>query len=255
MIEIKKRAAVLIVVALAGLVMVKVSYDKMSLRLNEPVETRKIVVANGEIAMYDVIELNDLHMADIPKETDTDGYITDMADVLGKVAKFNMGKGNWFHEDSILSATEMKSIAFVTINTSYAKTGGASAGDRVDVYRVDTDDTWVEGRGSVLVASDVEVVRITDRDGRGIGRSSGVSALAGSTGGKTEVVRLGVKPEQVKYLVPASSEVENSYVLVVRSINTEDYKGGNLVNESTEEIEEEQAEGDHGTEEELGEQE
>ncbi len=204
-----------ILIGVLGLSVAGTSFYFLNNRYVDPVEMKEIVVTAREVSMYEVIRSDDVKNIQVPVDTDTGDYLVNLTNVLGKVSKMPLMPNELISPDSLLDKKEVENIAFITINTLYAKTGGAKPGDIVDVLKVNQEKgDWVEGNQTTLVAEDVIVVSVSTANGKSLGEGSRMP-LGGSD--KVEVVKLGIKPEDAKYLAPASALVDNGYVLIVKS--------------------------------------
>lgn len=205
---------------------------------------KDILVTAREIPIYEIIKKNDLKTIQVPVKTNTDSYLVDYTDVLGKVTKVPLSSNDLITPDFLLNKEEIENIAFITINTFYAKTSDAKPGDIVDVYKVMTEKgNWTEENQTVLVAKDAVVISVTTTNGKIIEKDD---KLFSGYSEKIGVIKLGVKPEDVKYLTPASVIVDNSYVLVVKSpfFQQEDIEKDSILTEILRQNEELEEDGD-----------
>lgn len=204
-----------VLIGILGLIIAGVSFYFLNNKYTEPVEMKDIVVTAREIPMYDIIRGQDLKTIQVPVTTNTDGFLVEMSDILGKVSKVPLSSNDLILEEHLLNKEDIENIEFITINTLYAQTSGAKPGDIVDVYKVMTEKgEWVEGSQATLLAKDVVVISLTTATGKKVDEE-GRMPLGGTE--KIEVVKLAVKPSDVKYLVPASALTDNGYVLVVKN--------------------------------------
>lgn len=204
-----------ILIGMLGLAIAGISFYFLNNKYVGSIKTKDILVTAREIPMYEIIKKNDLKTIQVPVKTNTDNYLTDYTDIVGKVAKVPLSSNDLIAPDFLLGGEEIKNTAFITINTLYAKTSDAKPGDTVDVYKVMTGkESWTEENQTILVAKDAVVVSVTTTNGKVVEKSD---RLLQGNPEKIGVVKLGVKPEYVKHLVSASVMVDNNYVLVVKS--------------------------------------
>ncbi len=235
-----------IIIGILGLAIAGVSFYFLNNKYAESIEMKDIVVTAREIPMYEIIKKNDLKTIQIPANTNTDNYFIDYTDILGKVAKIPLSSNDLIVPDFLLNKEEIENIAFITINTFYAKTSDAKPGDIVDVYKVMTEKgNWTEENQTVLVAKDAVVISVTTTNGKIIEKDDKLFSGDGDSE-KIGVIKLGVKPEDVKYLTPASVIVDNSYVLVVKSpfFQQEDIEKDSILTEILRQNEELEEDGD-----------
>ena len=209
-----------VLIGVLGLLIASTSFYFLNNKYQEPIEMKEIVVTSRDIPMYEIIKSQDLKVIEVPATTNTDNYFTETSDIVGKILKYPVPSNEIFLLDSLLDKEEVENLSFITINTLYAKTGDARPGDIVDVYKVLSEKgDWVEGNQSYLVAEDVVVISLTDGNGK---IANGGSRMPLGSSEKIETVKLGVKPSEVKHLVPASVLVDNGYVLVVKNSYTKE---------------------------------
>ena len=176
---------------------------------------KDIVITGRDIPMYEIIRSQDLKTIQVPATTNTEGFFISATNIIGKIAKIPLAANDLIHKSALLNKKEIDDVSFITINTVYAKTGGAKPGDIVDVYKVNLEKgDWVEGNQASLVAENVVVVSLTTANGKSLSEGTRIP-LGGSE--KIEAIKLGVKPDSIESLVPASVTVENGYVLVVKN--------------------------------------
>lgn len=198
-----------------GLLIAGVSFFLLNNKYVEPVPMKDIVITARDIPMYEIIRSQDLKTIQVPVATNTEGFFITATDIIGKIPKIPLAANDLIHESALLNKKEIDDVSFVTINTTYTKTGGAKPGDIVDVYKVNLEKgDWVENNQATLVAENVVVVSLTTANGKSIDKGTRMP-LGGSE--KIEAIKLGVKPDSIESLVPASVTVENGYVLVVKN--------------------------------------
>ncbi|SCG83649.1 hypothetical protein DW1_2083 [Proteiniborus sp. DW1] len=162
-----------VLIGILGLIIAGVSFYFLNNKYQEPVEVKDIIITAKEIPLYETIRSQDLKVLQVPVTTNTDNYIVDLADVLGKISKTPLSANEPILKDNLLDKEEIEDISFVTINTLYAKTGGAKPGDIVDIYKVDLEKgDWVEGNQVSLVAENVVVISLSTANGKDVGEGS-----------------------------------------------------------------------------------
>ena len=185
--------------------------------------------------MHETIDSSDLKTIEVPLTMDTDFYITEASELIGKTTRIPLNENKGIPKNALLSEEELENTVYVTINTKYVKTGGAKPGDIVDVYKVNIQEgEWNEDRIGYLIVEDALVINLTDKNGNTTQSSSKIPL---NTNSPIEVVKLAIKPEQAQFLVPASVINENGYVLVVKNSILKDI--ANKINsESSAEVDE-----------------
>lgn len=176
---------------------------------------KEIVVTAKDINIYETIKSEDLKTIEVPEVTNTDGFFTSATDIIGKVSKVPLSSNDLIYEGYLINKDKISGVSFITINTNYAKTGGAKAGDLVDIYKANLEKgDWVDDNQSSLIAENVIVLDLTTVEGKGLGKDSKIPLGGGE---KLGAIKLGGDIDEIKKLVPASALVENGYVLVVKN--------------------------------------
>lgn len=207
----KKKIVPFIIIGLLGAFVSAGSFMLLRNQHVVTVETKEMIVLSRDVSMYEVIQPNHISRVAVPATTNTDLYINALEDILGKIAIAPMSADNPVMPSQVLPKDEIGNIVFMTLQMPYAQTGGARAGDIVDIYRVQVEnDGWVEGSKTLLMSKDARVVSLSDKDGL-VTEPNRINSPV------IQVVRVGVNPDDVRRLAPASAIERNNYVLVVRN--------------------------------------
>lgn len=185
-------------------------------------ETKAIWELNTPLSMYDVISPYNLKQVEIPASSFTNDMITDQTKAAGKISNTQITAETPLLSSCLEDRSKLADQEFIILKTDYARTGGAKAGDKVSIYKIDkTKGTWVMGTDGTLVIEKATVVSISDANGKSVTEQKQPSSnpLASQAALKIQAVRLAVPKGTSKQLVEAAVMDDNGYVLVVKGDN------------------------------------
>lgn len=226
---------ILLIVVILGVGATVFAYFQLRDRVVEVVEMKNVVVLNKEIKAYETIKPTDVKVVKIEKNVDTSNYLTDKADLIGKIAVDTLIADELVLPHFVTDKEKLSPYVFVTIKTEYSRTGGAKLGDSVDVYKVTRTDE--DGNSQVSkIAENAIVINLTNKDGLLIGEKNTKASdlpLASSEDSKIsiETVKLAIDNRKVdinKIVEGSTSENGTNYefVLVVKNIPGDSILGG-----------------------------
>lgn len=175
---------------------------------------KNIPVLTRNIGVYEEIKYEDIKVSRVPKEQDTSKYVNNPSEMIGKIANTELKEGVLIEKESLKEKSKVIK-EYVTIKIDYARTGGAKAGDIVDVYKVNKGvDEWAMPYQAELISTNVLVVELTDKTGNK-GEGGGALPLSDGTS-KVEVIKLCVNSGQAAKLVIGSVDENSGLALVVK---------------------------------------
>lgn len=207
-----------ILIIIIGLSITGGSFYYLRQRYAAAIETKPMPVLSRNIGVHEEIRLEDIKTTRVPINQDTSMFISNINEAVGKIANSEIKADVLILKSSLKDKKNIEGKEYVTIKVDYAQTGGAVAGDIVDVYQVNPSITeWIPSQEPILIMNDALVVEITNSEGSVKSTSSSRTNLGGgSTPVKTEVIKLCVNPGQAYKLVAGSLTSENGLVLVVK---------------------------------------
>lgn len=214
----KKSIIPIVVIGIIGAVISLGSFLMLNSRLAEPEPTKALIVSTREIPPYQTLRTSDIRTIQVPVTTPIDGFVTSLDEIIGNVSNMPLEADAPILRASLLPKEKLDDLVFVTILTSFVRSGGATVGDIVDVYRVMPAQANVTQ--TQLVVANAKVTALTTKEGLLIENQSG--GILERTASVIGVVRLAVRPRDARTLVSASIEQEAQYVLVVRSAASQD---------------------------------
>lgn len=231
----KTRTILIIIVLIIGVGASVFAYLSLQQRNNQPVETKLIVVPSRNISAYDTIGETDLKTVKIPLDMSTEGYLTDRLDLLGKVATNDLAVDTMIPDGNLIEKEEISPYEFVTIKSEYTRTGGAEAGDVVDIYKVTRPGKELPSQ-TILVAKNAIVVSVANSEGETLNKGSKGDENPMVSQRDSELMRIGsVKLALDSRKIDVAKVVEGStggngsefeFVLVVKNVDS-GFLGGN----------------------------
>lgn len=188
------------------------SFFKLNQYLQEQNATVSVIAPIQEILPYTEIKTEDITTIRISKKMVDEFQAVNPSEVIGKISTVTLYPNRPIDKRYLEEKSkEFQNYQVVGIRVSASRFAGVTEGSIVDVY-------WLSGNtnqpaAATLIASDAEVIKISD----GIGRNIKASVIAGSENlqlAEPRIVFLKVKPEEVPYLVNGSLDSCNFISLV-----------------------------------------
>jgi len=215
MYKLKKIIPYLLIIAISFAVAAGAYYKLETVSAENQPTGISYLVPNRNISAYEHIKEADLSFKNFPVEMP--GAITNSDEVVGKVTKYPLAEGWPIDKSKLTDPENIDNRQLVTIFVDYARSGGATSGDIVDVYKVYPEDS---ARKVERVAQNARVMSLTNSKGRTSGQTEAGAFSIGSENIDIETVRLAVKPEEVPRLVSGALANNANYVLVVKHKET-----------------------------------
>lgn len=177
-------------------------------------DTVEIFIPMRDIGMYEIITEKDIKAVRVAKQVGTSEFALTKEDLIGKAARNNLYAHTPVPKRALGDPEAMQDVVFITINTSFTRSGGAKVGDRVDVDCIRSSVVNnVTGLTRTELVKNARVVAVTDQNGSPA-YGDGVQYM-----GKTPVqaVKLAIKPsERTPELEYGAVSQENGLVLTVK---------------------------------------
>jgi len=222
-----KRSWPAVLALVVGTVIFGVAYAWQETSRAETTAAVEVPVLNRNIAAYEVITAENLELKAIKEKALDANTARDISAVLGKTAASTLYKGMPIDVRDLRSDLGglLKDRQIVTVNMDYCRSAGVTAGDIVDVYWVNPEQSaWTPDSESARkrIAAEAIVLGVKNKTG------SGLEAVVKGDAGGIGVVELAVRPAEAPNVVAGSLPQDTHVVLVKKPVPAAE-KGGTPV--------------------------